>query len=203
MPIKRLYHKLTTEKADTDAVGFDSDTLDKRRKETDVKGQRLQLIVYSALFAFIILAAYGYYLIFNLTHDVHSMSDDVRKMSQSVTGMSHSVIVNMDIISKAIVKMQDSTNLMSNIVADTLPKMTKNTTIMTQTAQDVSSRIESISTDIQVMSIGLVAMQRDMWSMNETFTNPAESMFDNMMPWGKTKQGSPGPLPLPFRRSIR
>ncbi|RKZ95009.1 MAG: hypothetical protein DRQ43_06030, partial [Gammaproteobacteria bacterium] len=76
MPIKRLYHKLTSE---ADATGFDSDTLSERKKGADVKGQRLQLIVYTALFAFIVLAAYGYYLIFNLTHDVHSLSNDVRQ----------------------------------------------------------------------------------------------------------------------------
>ena len=201
MPIKRLYHKLTTEAADSDAAGFDSDTLDERTRESDVKGQRLQLIVYSALFAFIVLAAYGYYLIFNLTHDVHSMANDVRQMSQSVTAMSRSVIVNMDVISENIEKMQNTTAVMSRVVADTLPEMAANTTTMTQTAVEVSDRISAMSSNIQVMSVGIVAMQRDMWSMNETFTNPVESVFDNMMPWGNKKHGSPGPMP--FRQPIR
>jgi len=201
MPIKRLYHKLTTEAVDSDAAGFDSDTLDDRRKDTEIKGQRLQLIVYSALFAFIVLAAYGYYLIFNLTHDVHSMSNDVRQMTQSVTAMSRSVTVNMDIIATNIEKMQSSTGLIGNVVADTMPEMAENTTTMTQTAKEVSERINAMSSNIQVMSVGLVAMQRDMWSMNETFTNPVESVFDNMMPWGNRKHGSPGPLP--FRQPVR
>jgi len=196
MPIKRLYHKLTAETVPTDAAGFDSDTLDKRKKSVDVKGQRLQLIVYSALFAFIILAAYGYYLIFNLTHDVHSMSNDVRQMSHAVNNMSRSVIVNMDVISDSIVKMQSSTQLMSRVVADTLPEMTKNTTIMTKTAQNVNNRINDISADIQIMSMSMVAMQHDMWSMNDTFSNPVESIFNNMMPWNNRKQGSQGPLPF-------
>ena len=200
MPIKRLYHKLT---AEADATGFDSDTLNERKKGADVKGQRLQLIVYTALFAFIVLAAYGYYLIFNLTHDVHSLSNDVRQMTRSVNQMSLSVTTNMEIISSNIVQMQRSTTLIGDTVAKTMPEMSENTTKMTKTAQDVSDRIEGISTNIQTMSVGLVAMQRDMWSMNKTFTNPVDSVFDSMVPWGNNRStyGSPGPLP--FQRPVR
>jgi len=197
MPIKRLYHKLT---ADVDATGFDSDTLDERRKSSDVKGQRLQLIVYTALFAFIVLAAYGYYLIFNLTHDVHSLSNDVRVMTKAVNNMSHSVNTNMVIISSNIIKMQESTQLMAVTVSNTMPPMSDNTTQMTHTAQNVSDRIDGISTNIETMSRGLTAMQQDMWGINRKFSNPAESMMDGMMPWGNRK-GSPGPLP--FQRPIR
>jgi len=201
MPIKRLYHKLT---ADTDASGFDSDTLNERRKDSDVKGQRLQLIVYTALFAFIVLAAYGYYLIFNLTHDVHSLSSDVRQMTRSVNQMSLSVTTNMELISKNMIQMQRSTTLIGETVAKTMPEMSANTTTMTNTAKNVSDRIDGISTNIQAMSVGLTAMQRDMWSMNKTLSNPAESVFDSMMPWGNrngNKYGSPGPLP--FQRPVR
>lgn len=197
MPIKRLYHKLTSE---ADATGFDSETLNERKKDSDVKGQRLQLIVYTALFAFIVLAAYGYYLIFNLTHDVHSLSNDVRQMTRSVNQMSMSVNTNMDIISNNIVQMQRSTTLMADTVAQTMPVMSANTTVMTKTAQNVSDRIDGIGTNIQTMSVGLVAMQRDMWSMNKTVSNPAESMFDSMTPWGGGRnhsRGSPGPLAFP------
>lgn len=197
MPIKRLYHKLTS---DSDATGFDSDTLDERKKGSDVKGQRLQLIVYTALFAFIVLAAYGYYLIFNLTHDVHSLSNDVRQMTRSVNQMSMSVTTNMEIISSSIMKMQHSTSLMSDTVAQTMPEMAANTTTMTGVAQNVGDRIDGMSTNIQTMSVGLVAMQRDMWSMNRTVSNPAESMFDSITPWGGRRgagKGSPGPLAFP------
>ena len=197
MPIKRLYHKLTS---DADATGFDSDTLDERKKGSDVKGQRLQLIVYTALFAFIVLAAYGYYLIFNLTHDVHSLSNDVRQMSRSVNKMSMSVTLNMEIISNSIVQMQHSTGIMADTVSQAMPEMAANTTTMTEVAINVGNRIDGISTNIQTMSVGIVAMQQDLWRMNKTVSNPAESMFDSMTPWGGKRgysQGSPGPLAFP------
>ena len=201
MPIKRLYHKLTTE---SDATGFDSDTLDERKKGADVKGQRLQLIVYTALFAFIVLAAYGYYLIFNLTHDVHSLSNDVRQMTRSVSQMTLSVNSNMEIISANMMQMQKSTSVMADTVAQTMPVMSENTKAMTQTAQNVSNRIDGMSTNMQTMSVGIIGMQRDMWSMNQTVSNPAESMVESMMPWGNRRGNSPGsPGPLAFPPPVR
>ena len=196
MPIKRLYHKLTN---DEDATRFDSETLHERRKGADVKGQRLQLIVYTALFAFIVLAAYGYYLIFNLTHDVHSLSDDVRQMTRSVSQMTVSVNSNMETISANMGLIQSSTHLMADTVAKTMPVMTENTMEMTKTAQNVSDRIDGMSTNMQTMSVGIIGMQRDMWSMNQSVSNPAESMIDSMMPWGNNRRGvsSHGPLAFP------
>jgi len=199
MPIKRLYHKLTS---DEDSSGFDSETINSRQKGSEVKGQRLQLIVYTALFAFIVLAAYGYYLIFNLTHDVHSLSNDVRQMTKSVNQMTQSVNVNMELISANMIQMQKSTSLMAETVATTMPVMSENTTKMTKTADNVSNRIDGMSTNMSTMSTGIVGMQRDMWSMNQSVSNPAESMFDSMKPWrnnrrGKNTPGSPGPLPFP------
>lgn len=205
MAIKRLYHKLTNDEAD--ASGFDAETINERKKEADVKGQRLQLIVYTALFAFIVLAAYGYYLIFNLTHDVHSLSNDVTAMTRSVNKMSLSVEQNMDIIAKSIVLMNQSTANLSGTIADTMPKMAKNidhmsnnTTTMTNTAVNVSHRIDAMSANIHTMSNGIIALQRDVWSINETMSNPVEGLMEGMMPWGN-RRGSPGPMafPLPMR----
>ena len=201
MPIKRLYHKLTTDS--DDAAGFDSDTLSERRKGSDVKGQRLQLIVYTALFAFIVLAAYGYYLIFNLTHDVHSLSNDVRQMTRSVNQMALSVQKNMAIISENIVIMQKSTNSMAVTVADAMPVMSRNTTDMTEIAKNVSNRVDGMGTNMSTMSIAIVGMQRDLWRMNKTMSNPADSMFDNMMPWNSNRNGQGSPGPMAFPRPVR
>ncbi len=201
MPIKRLYHKLTTDSSD--AAGFDSETLSERRKGSDIKGQRLQLIVYTALFAFIVLAAYGYYLIFNLTHDVHSLSNDVRQMTRSVNQMSVSVQKNMTIISENITSMQKSTHVMAGTVADAMPTMSQNTTEMTVIAQNVSNRVDGMGGNMSTMSIAIVGMQRDLWRMNKTMSNPADSMFDNMMPWSSNRNGQGSPGPMAYPRPIR
>ena len=40
----------------------------------ETSARRWELIVYPTLFAFIILAAYGFYLIFSLARDVHYLA---------------------------------------------------------------------------------------------------------------------------------
>ena len=200
MPIKRLYHKLTNE---SDATGFDSETLYERKKGADIKGQRLQLIVYTALFAFIVLAAYGYYLIFNLTHDVHSLSNDVRQMTRSVSQMTLSVNSNMEIISANMTQITRSTNSMADTVAQTMPIMSENTKVMTSVSQNVSDRIDGMSTNMQTMSVGIIGMQRDMWSMNQSVSNPAESMIESMMPWGNNRGAASRHGPLAFPPPVR
>ncbi len=201
MPIKRLYNKLTSDEV---ATGFDSDTLSDRKKETDVKGQRLQLIVYTALFAFIILAAYGYYLIFNLTHDMHAMRNDVGQMTQAVNKMSESVNVNMKVISKNMLLMQSNMQRIAITVSDTMPIMSDNTTQMTKVAKNVSDRMDGMSTNISTMSTGIVSMQRDIWSMNNSLSNPTEAMFDGMIPWGgNSRRNANSHGPMAFPRPIR
>ncbi len=201
MAIKRLYQKLDENYND---FGFDSDTNKERRREVEAKGQRLQFIIYSALFSFIILAAYGYFLIYNLTHDVHNMSRHMNQITLTFQRMTSSVESNMGIISSSM-------QSMSQTVGTSLPSMTnqtkllsKNTKEMSQTFVSLNTGIGKISTNLTLMTNATVNMQRDMWSMNKNVSDPLGTMMGNMVPWGGSKKaiGSPGPLPyrpLPAR----
>ncbi len=196
MAIKRLYQKLTEENND---FGFDSETTQHRKRELELKAQRLQFIVYSALFAFVVLAAYGYFLIYNLTHDVHNMSRQMNQMTITFQRMTSSVESNMDIISLNIQKM-------TRIVATTLPlisketqKLDKNTLGMVKTFVDLNNQINAIAKNLTMITNATVNMQRDMWSMNKNVSDPLGTMIGTMTPWGGGKKavGSPGPLPYP------
>ena len=201
MAIKRLYQKLTEEQND---FGFDSDTTKGRRREVEAKGQRLQFIVYSALFAFIILAAYGYFLIYNLTHDVHSMSRQMTQMSLTFQRMTSSVESNMDIISLNIQSMTRTVgSALPSMVKDT-SKLGKNTRDMAKTFLLLNKEIQLMSNNLTLMTNATVNMQRDLWSMNKNVSDPMGTMMGNMVPWSGAKKayGSPGPLPyraLPAR----
>mgnify|MGYP001087431108 CR=1 FL=1 len=96
-----------TELTKSEEVGqggpFDGMAMDRLSHAFETSAKRWELIVYPTLFAFIILAAYGFYLVFSLAKDVHylaisvdsnmtvlasnmqSMSDNVSQMSSSVT----------------------------------------------------------------------------------------------------------------------
>ena len=57
--------------------------------------RRWELIVYPSLFAFIILAAYGFYLIFNLAKDVHYLAISVDTNMTVLASNMQSVSDNM------------------------------------------------------------------------------------------------------------
>jgi hypothetical protein len=194
MAIKRLYQKLTEEHND---FGFDSDTRKERRRDVEAKGQRLQFIVYSALFAFIILAAYGYFLIYNLTHDVHSMSRQMTQMSLTFQRMTSSVESNMDIIALNIQSMTRTVGTSLPSMSHDTSKLDKNTREMARTFLLLNKEISLMSTNLTFMTNATVNMQRDLWSMNKNVSDPMGTMMGNMIPWAGAKKavGSPGPLP--------
>lgn len=50
--------------------------------------KRWEIIVYPAMFAFVILAAYGFYLVYNLTHDMRHMTRSIDTMAVTMDDMS-------------------------------------------------------------------------------------------------------------------
>ncbi|MBF0264438.1 MAG: hypothetical protein HQL46_04140 [Gammaproteobacteria bacterium] len=194
MPIKRLYQKLTKDYGD---FGFDNDTASERRRELAVKGQRLQFIVYSALFAFVILASYGYFLIYNLTHDVHNMSRQMNQMTTTFQRMTSSVESNMDIMSYNFQVITRTIGKSMPIISNDTNKLSDNTQNMAQTIAGLNEQLEVISKNMGMITNSTVNMQRDLWSMNKNVSDPFGTMFSNMSPWGGGKKayGSPGPMP--------
>lgn len=68
--------------------------------------RQLRLIVYAALVAFLILAAYEFYLAVAMSHDLREMTIQVQKMSPNIQR-------NMDSMSQNMAQMTRSTNYMA------------------------------------------------------------------------------------------
>ena len=69
--------------------------------------KKLQLMVYPSLVAFLLLAAYGYYL-------VNSLATDVKQLSNDMTLLTQSVDRNMNVISHNMVLMTQTMNVMAH-----------------------------------------------------------------------------------------
>ncbi len=54
--------------------------------------KRWEMIVYPSLFAFILLAGYGFYLIYSLTQDAHRMAKNMEDISKNMVVISESMI---------------------------------------------------------------------------------------------------------------
>lgn len=68
--------------------------------------RQLRLIVYAALVAFLVLAAYEFYLAVEMSHDLREMTIQVQKMSPNIQR-------NMDSMSQNMAEMTHSTNYMA------------------------------------------------------------------------------------------
>jgi len=131
---------------------------------------RLQLIVFTCLVAFLILAAYGFYLIYSLTKDVSQLAVDVNSMSISINK-------NMEIIA---LSMGDITGRMSDI--------NSSTELMASTAQNMANSTQNMaqSTD---------NMRYDMRRLNNSISGPMDAI-GNFFPGGK-KRINPPPIFYP------
>jgi methyl-accepting chemotaxis protein len=115
--------------------------------------KRWETIVYPSLFAFILLAAYGFYLIYNLTSDVSKVADYMETIATNMSDVS----VNMNAVSHNMV-------------------------VMTQTVDAQSSSMHEMTVHMRHMSMSMGQMRYDLSIMNNSVSRPM-SFMNTFMPW--------------------
>lgn len=135
----------------------------------------LQMIVYPAMVAFIILSAYGFYLVQSLTTDVHRLTETIADMHKSVND-------NMTLMTGNITSMN---NQMSDLVNST-EQMTSSVVGMDNSTQNMATNVQQMNASTQNMAASAYNMQRDMWSMNKNISGPMK-MFNKFSPFGSDK----------------
>lgn len=128
-------------------------SLDQLSKAFMASAKRWEMVVYPSLFAFMILAAYGFYLIFSLTSDASEIADNMNQMSQNM----EKIVVHMD-------------------------AMSKNMVLMTQTVDSQSSSMKEMTHHMRGMNLSMNQMRHDMSIMNNSVSRPM-SFMNKFMPW--------------------
>lgn len=141
-------------KGRSSAIGDDS--MERLATTFENSARRWEMVVYPSLFAFIVLASYGFYLIYSLTHDVASLARNVSVLTKSIDHM----VVNMDSITTS---MKDIDGKM-----DALDPIRVNMEAMNQ-----STRSMAMSAD---------GMRYQMGAMNYNIGRPMSQM-SSFMPW--------------------
>lgn len=144
------FGKLKPEENMDDCMGR---SLDKLSTAFMASARRWEMIVYPALFAFILLAGYGFFLIYSLTEDVSFVVKDMHKITMSM----EKVAVNMDAI-------------------------TKNMVVMTQTIDSQSTSMKDMVYHMRGMNMSMNQMRYDMSILNNSVSRPMSFMND-FMPW--------------------
>jgi len=133
----------------------------------ETSAKRWELIVYPTLFAFIILAAYGFYLVFSLAKDVHYLAISV---DTNMTVLAS----NMQSISDDMAQMNDSVRAMTASV-DSISRDVS-------TLEPMLTSIETMDRSMRNMTFSTATMRDDMAVMNRNISRPM-SFMNWFMPW--------------------
>ena len=136
--------------ADEDRLGNSMESLS---NAFQASARRWETIVYPSLFAFILLAAYGFYLIYNLTSDVHRVA---KQMDSIATNMQQ--------------------------VANNMNSVSQNMVLMTQTVDSQSASMSEMTLHMRHMSASMGQMRYDLAVMNNSVSRPMQFM-NTFMPW--------------------
>ncbi len=134
---------------------------------------RWKFVVFPALVAFVILASFGFYLIFGILHRMDSLSTDVGKMTQ--------------VIERAFPIITDDMHQMTQAVVISIPALQKDVAVMSAEVKQMSSATTSIATSTQNMG-------QNMWEVNKNISTPL-SIMNTMIPWSNVAAPHPNSYP--------
>jgi uncharacterized protein YoxC len=135
-------------------------------KSFDKSARRWELIVYPSLFAFIILAMYGFFLIYSLTQDIRTMASSIDpKMGVNMGSLSTNVgllATNIELMSTHLEYISDNMETMS---VD-LQSVSSNMEQMTDTMQTMSNSVTQMDRSTNEISRNMVTMTKTMENMS-------------------------------------
>ena len=149
-------------------------SLDRLAEAFETSARRWELIVYPSLFAFILLAGYGFYLVYSLTRDVHYLAISVDSNMTVMASNFQSVADNMNHMT-ANIRMVSSTLSEISTKVSTLEPMLTNMSSMDKS-------MDSMDRAIKAMTLTTHYMGGDIHSMNRNVARPM-SFMNSFMPW--------------------
>jgi|AMFO01.1.fsa_nt_gi hypothetical protein len=123
--------------------------------------RRWELIIYPSLFAFIVLALYGFYLIYNLQRDVHYLAISVDRNMTTLAGNMQVVAKNMGQLTTNMRAMTVSLASIDHKVG-TLEPMLANIHSMDQSMRDMTRTTGALNAAAQGMNLHMYRMNRDL-----------------------------------------
>lgn len=141
--------------------------MDRLSAAFETSARRWELIVYPSLFAFIILAAYGFYLVFSLARDVHFLALSVDANMTVLASNMQAVSDNMSQLTSNVRTMAVSVEAINGKVS---------------TLEPMLANIDSMDRAMRSMTYATHNIGADMALMNHNIARPM-SFFNTFMPW--------------------
>ena len=143
-------------------------------KSFDKSARRWELIVYPSLFAFIILAMYGFFLIYSLTQDIRTMASSIDPQMG----------LNMGNLSISISNLSDNVALMSThleYISDNMETMSVDMQSMAENMEHMTDSITGMDKNVNVMAASVQSLTSTIITMNKSVEDIAVKL-DSLHP---------------------
>jgi len=163
--------------------------------------RRWEKVIYPMMIAFIILAAYGFWLIYNVTKDMRNISTNMIVMTKAVVTMTNTLNQKMNQIDHQMGAINIHMDKM-NTNMESVTTMNDRIADMTAAIHNMNTSINSMSHSVYSMVYSTSAMSSNIGELNDNISVPMNSMNSvipwSMMPGGnKNRRTTPPPNMLP------
>lgn len=166
-----------------------TDPLERLANTFDNSARRWEMVVYPSLFAFVLLAGYGFFLIYRLTHDIAILSQSVTHMAVIVSDSMPRMTKDLNTMTGSIDNMTGNIDGMTTEIVSMSDQM--------NTLTPLSNNIKSMTHNIGSMNQSVYGMQRDMHGMNRTVSSGPFGMMNDVMPFSSNTNVPPPMAPAP------
>jgi len=141
--------------------------------------RRWELVIYPAMLGFVVLASYGFFLIYTLSKDISTMAQGMDpELGKHLSHISESVIYlseNMRTMTRRVYHMSESVETMAGRM-ETLEYLEP----MLANMQGMNLSMEAMSQNMHTMNISIDGMRYDMGDMSHSL-QPMDRM-NNILP---------------------
>jgi len=171
--------------------------------QTMTKGiRRWEKVIYPMMFAFIILAAYGFWLIFNLAKDMHNITTNMVVMTRAVVTMTNTMNRKLNNIDSQMVEMNHHMasieGLDKNMNTIAAAVHTMNTSLI-----NMDNTLTNMYRSVYYMGNSTSSMSSNLSELNHNISAPMNSM-NSMIPWssmpGSSHHRNIAPPPIIYQR---
>ena len=174
--------------ATAEAAGKDSsrklypegDAMDRFVNVFEASARRWELVIYPAMLAFVVLAGYGFFLIYTLSKDINTIAQGMDpEMGRHLSHISESVIYlseNVRTMTRRVYHMSESVETMADrmVSLEHLEPMLNN-------MQGMNHSMGAMNQNMSNMNMSMDAMRYDMGDMSHSI-EPMGDM-NSFMPW--------------------
>jgi methyl-accepting chemotaxis protein len=157
-------------------------------RQMERSSRRWEKMVFPSLIAFILLAGYGFFLVYSVTRDMSIIAEtiqtefrqDVAHIRDDISSMVVQVEMMQETIADISVKMdplQDMGPMLTSI-----RKLDESVNKISGSVNNMDNSVLSMNDSMGHLDDSMYFMGRDVNDMNDSFSSPTK-MFKRMMPW--------------------